>query len=277
MRISLNNHRSCRALPPTVAPLFPGFLGEPYGHRAGRVPPQYHTTLRATQPQNTTQTNIMKTTISLAAISALSLATATAAVYHVDSWTAAGGAFVATNQPDYIPNTGGTLYSDTAIADSTNSVTDNTGATIDVTGADSGGLYGEFFYNFNSTSTAFSANLKTMSSDLETLRIEFKGGGLTPITADTFTISYGGQTFSTAASFTEGAAESTPFGPVTPYILTYDVSSASAGVGDSFTVGWNFPNAHTAIVDFSVTQVPEPSSSLLMGLGAACLILRRRL
>ncbi len=228
----------------------------------------------------------MKITISLAAISALSLATATAATYHVDSWTSAGGAFTAASQPDFssgeagpppVIGTGGTLYSDTDIANGT-----DTGPTIAVTNVGTGGLHtGGYYYSGNST-PSFVATLTTLSSDLETVRIDVFGGGsqINPGTATTlpsfFNLNYGGQTFGTG-DFKIGATETVDGHTGTHYSWTYDVSSASANAGDTFTVEWAFTAPHNAIVNFSVTQVPEPSSSLLMGVGAACLLLRRRL
>ncbi len=228
----------------------------------------------------------MKITISLAAISALSLATATAATYHVDSWTAAGGAFTAANQPDFnsgeqgpppVIGTGGTLYSDADIAAGT-----NTGPTISVTDVGVGGLHTNDYYYSGASTPSFVASLTTLSSDLETVRIDFFGGGsnINPgtvaILPSFFTLKYGGQTFTTG-NLQVGATESFAGHNGTHYSWIYDVSTASANAGDTFTVEWGFANYHNAMANFSVIQVPEPSSSLLMGVGAACLLLRRRL
>ncbi len=152
-----------------------------------------------------------------------------------------------------------------------------------MTGATDGGIgtHGSYYFT-GSSKPSFTATLTTLSNDLETVRIDFFGGGsdINPSTEATlpsfFTLNYGNQTFSTG-SFEVGAPEMAGGHGGTHYSWTYDVSTASANAGETFTVEWAFTAAPNAMVDFSVTQVPEPSSSLLMGVGAACLLLRRRL
>jgi len=165
----------------------------------------------------------------------------------------------------------------------------NHGATITYTGMnieDTGGLgsssfpngYG-FFYTFFNAPVSFSLQTSTVLAGVETITVKFNSGGGTTFNAASLTLNFNPTHMALAvqpSDFTTSPGGSSPFGALTNYSWTWNVTGFGPSTG--LSTSWTATAEHTTFADLQLIQqsVPEPSSFALVSLGVAGLVGRRR-
>ena len=200
-----------------------------------------------------------------------------------DRFSGAGGAWTSANQPNFAGSTGGTLYSDQAIASGTNNSTSNTGATLSVAGALSqgGGIYSPssqppgYLYVGGSTPT-LTLSTSNILNDVNTVSLSITAAFGT-FASSAPTLSLGGSLLSFNVTDTGTSAMKSEF---YDYTWTWDVSQLSSI--SNIDISWQTPAAHTAYSGIELTQdqaqsVPEPSTwGLILVAGVGFAVLRSR-
>jgi len=137
-------------------------------------------------------------------------------------------------------------------------------------------------YSFNSLGT-FLLSDATPVSGLSTILAQVSSTG--DIGASAFQLDYNGGNQNLAPTYSQlifSGPVSTSFGPATKYVWAYQWDVSSLGVTD-FTATWNTAAPHDLTFGARLDQsntfsqvVPEPTTSLLVGLGAAAVLFFRR-
>jgi hypothetical protein len=214
-------------------------------------------------------------TIIVAAILVLGLALHGRGQTVIDTWSADGGAWTASNQPDFTAATGGggTLYTDEAIVGGTNHSVGNTGAVWTSAVTSGSGIYGDYYYTLFST-PAITVSTVNVLSGVEAISFSLEMSGTMASTS--VGLDFGGVL--AADGFESEFLGTDPgFGAnIYRYTWMWDVNGLTAS--SSFSLGWTTPGNHTAYFTVELTQqaIPEPSTCALVFVGGVALLLLRR-